>query len=50
VRAAVAAGAVSAEEARRYLASLEALDADGAFLFAALAIVIVATVTSSSNP
>lgn len=42
VEGAVAAGAVSAEEGRRYLASLEARDAAGAFLFAALTVTVVA--------
>jgi SAM-dependent methyltransferase len=42
VAAAVEAGAVTAEEGRRYLASLEARDAVGAFLFAALAVTVVA--------
>ena len=42
VDAAVAAGAVSAEEGRRYLASLEERDAVGAFVFAALAVTVVA--------
>ena len=42
VEAAVEAGAVSAEEGRRYLASLEERDALGAFVFAALAVTVVA--------
>jgi SAM-dependent methyltransferase len=42
VDAAVAGGAVSAEEGRRYLVSLEERDAVGAFLFAALAVTVVA--------
>jgi hypothetical protein len=42
VTAAVEAGAVSAEEGRRYLASLEERDAVGAFVFAALAVTVVA--------
>ena len=42
VTAAVGAGAVTAEEGRRYLASLEARDAEGAFLFAAVGITVVA--------
>ncbi|HEX7135623.1 MAG TPA: methyltransferase domain-containing protein [Iamia sp.] len=42
VAAAVDAGAVTAAEGRRYLASLEERDAVGAFCFAALAVTVVA--------
>lgn len=42
VAAAVEAGAITDEEGRRYVASLEARDAVGAFLFAALAVTVVA--------
>lgn len=42
VAAAVEAGAVSAAEGQRYLASLEERDAAGAFLFAALSVTVVA--------
>jgi SAM-dependent methyltransferase len=42
VAAAVEAGAITAAEGRRYLASLEERDAAGAFLFAALAVTVVA--------
>lgn len=42
VERAVADGAISAEEAARYAASLEARDAEGAFLFAAMAMGVVA--------
>lgn len=42
VAAAVEAGAVTAAEGRRYLASLEERDAAGAFLFAALSVTVVA--------
>lgn len=42
VDAAVEAGAVTAAEGRRYLASLEERDAVGAFLFAALGVTVVA--------
>ena len=42
VAAAVEAGAVTDEEGRRYLASLEARDAVGAFVFAALTVTVVA--------
>lgn len=41
VRAAVDAGAVTADEGARYLASLEERDAAGAFLFAAMAVSVV---------
>lgn len=43
VQAAVAAGAITAEEADRYMTSLEELDRRGAFLFAALAVSVAAT-------
>jgi len=42
VDAAVAAGAITAEEGRRYLASLAERDAVGAFLFASAAVTVVA--------
>jgi SAM-dependent methyltransferase len=42
VAAAVSAEAISAEEGDRYLASLEARDAVGGFLFAAMAVTVVA--------
>jgi SAM-dependent methyltransferase len=42
VAAAVEAGAVTAAEGQRYLASLEERDAAGAFLFAALSVTVVA--------
>ncbi len=46
--AAVEAGVVTEAEAGRYLASLEERDAAGAFLFAALAVTVVARVPSGS--
>lgn len=42
IAAAVEAGAVTAEEAARHVASMESRDAQGAFLFAALSIAVVA--------
>lgn len=44
VEAAVAADAVTADEGRRYLSSLEQLDAAGAFVFSAMALTVVAVV------
>ncbi len=44
VEAAVAADAVTADEGRRYLSSLEQLDAAGAFVFSAMALSVVAVV------
>ncbi len=41
VAAALAAGAISADEAERYLSSLSELDRRGAFLFAAMAVSVV---------
>lgn len=42
VEAAVASGAITTDEAERYLGSLDELDRDGAFLFAAMAVSVVA--------
>jgi SAM-dependent methyltransferase len=47
VEQAVTAGAITEEEAARYLASLRDLDARGAFLFTAQAIAVVATLEPS---
>lgn len=44
VESAVSAGAVTSDEAQRYLDSLEALDATGSFVFTAMAITVVASV------
>jgi SAM-dependent methyltransferase len=44
VESAIAAGAVTTGEARRYLDSIEALDINGAFVFSAMAITVVARV------
>ncbi|HMJ77892.1 MAG TPA: methyltransferase domain-containing protein [Iamia sp.] len=49
VAAAVEAGAITADEGRRYLASLEERNAVGAFLFAALAVTVVARRSSDQG-
>lgn len=48
VEAAVAAGAVTADEGQRYLGSLEELDAAGAFVFSATALTVVAVVAPTA--